>query len=622
MELAVRKGPDRFVAPGAYRALEARLRARAPEFAEIPTAVVSAFDRRARLLPFLFYDSHMFPAGAGAIAAALYRAGFSRTRAVFQLWNPRFQPSRAALDGRPLQMLLVSSMQIHARRAHGLIRDAWSRGAERPLIIAGGPKAVYEPYHYWSMGAADQEPAAPDVVVTGEAYVLLELLDRLVSYRGRGDTMRAAFERARAAGALESIPGLVYLAPGATAHEPVVVDTGLQRLVQDLDELPGESTMLGLLEPPHWGIGLSAAPLPDARVRRNAMIVNLLVTQGCKFNCAYCPIPALHQKTWRFRSPEALAREIAIIHERFGTTYFFGADDNFFNRRETAEALLTTMARSTTDGRPFKERIRFATEATEIDTYKNRDLLPVARAAGVHAIWFGIEDLTAALINKGQKPGMTVELFALMRAHKISPMAMLMFHSGQPFHTPGSLYGLYDQVEFLRRAGAVSIQCTAHGPAVGTREYEATYASGRVLQRLGRYTIPEACADGSHVYVVDTEAAWKRQLKLLGGYAAFYNPWNFVRALERDGSPLRRRRIGYQAAGMLATAWTAVKIAPYAVRLMTGAPRYHTSAPVLETVPVQRPPTAMPRYPEMAVALTRASAAEPRTPPHTSRASA
>lgn len=599
MELAVRKGPDRFVPPGAYRALEARLRQRTAELGDIPAVVVSAFDRSTRLLPFLFYDSHIFPPGAGMIAAAVQRAGFSRTRAVFQLWNPRFRPSRAALDGRPLQMLLVSSMQIHARRAYGLIREASSMGADRPLIIAGGPKAVYEPYHYWSMDTAGA-PAAPDVVVTGEAYVLLELLDRLVPYRGRGETMRTAFERARAEGALESIPGLVYLAPGATLHEPVVVDTGLQRLVQDLDELPGESTMLGLLEPPHWGVGLSPEPLADARVRRNAMIVSLLVTQGCKFNCPYCPIPALQQKTWRSRSPEMLAREIAAIHERFHITQFFGADDNFFNRRETAEALLTTMARSTTDGRPLRERIRFATEATEFDTYRNRDLLPVARAAGVHAIWFGIEDLTASLINKGQKPGVTVELFQLMRALKISPMAMLMFHSGQPFYTAGSLYGLYNQIAFLRQAGAVSVQCTAHGPAVGTREYEATYRSGRVIERLGRYTIPEARLDGTHVTVVDTEAAWKRQLKLLGGYAAFYNPWNFVRALERDGSPLRRRRIAYQAAGMAATAFTALKIAPYTLRLMTAQPHYHQAPPLAETVAVRHPVAAVRRDPTAA----------------------
>ena len=32
----------------------------------------------------------------------------------------------------------------------------------------------------------------------------------------------------------------------------------------------------------------------------------------------------------------------------------------------------------------------------------------------MHAIWFGIEDLTADLINKGQKPEVTIELFKIL----------------------------------------------------------------------------------------------------------------------------------------------------------------------------------------------------------------
>ena len=95
MELAVRKGSDRFVKPGAYTALQARLRGRSSTLAEVPTVVLSAFDRSTRLLPFVFYDSFMFPAGASAIANALHQAGFARTRAVFELWNPNFRPSRA-----------------------------------------------------------------------------------------------------------------------------------------------------------------------------------------------------------------------------------------------------------------------------------------------------------------------------------------------------------------------------------------------------------------------------------------------------------------------------------------------------------------------------------------------
>ena len=230
---------------------------------------------------------------------------------------------RARFDGRALEMLLISSMQIHSQRAYDAISEAWSLGAARPLIIAGGPKAIYEPYHFWPE-PGKRDPAVPDVVVTGEQFVLLELLNTLLEYRSARGTMRSAFEQARSEGALETIPGLVYLAPGASAEEPVLIDTGLQRLVRDLDELPGEETALDLLEPPHGGAGLSLKPLEPARVGRCARIVSLLVTPGCKFNCSYCPIPALNQKSWRYRSPEGLVRTIASIYERFHIKYFSG----------------------------------------------------------------------------------------------------------------------------------------------------------------------------------------------------------------------------------------------------------------------------------------------------------
>ncbi len=595
MELTVRKGSDAFVPAGAYREPEARLRSRTKELADIPAVVLSCFDRSTRLLPFVLYDSRIFPAGARVIVGALYQAGFTSTRGVFQLWNPNFRPSSARLAGRPIQMLLVSSMEIHAGQAYKAIQDAHRLGADRPLIIAGGPKAVYQPYHYWKHPEKDSQ-AVPDVAVTGEAYVLLDLLNVLVQCRGRGETMRTAFERARREGALDSVPGLVYMAPKAMPREPLLVDTGLQRLVQHLDEMPHEATGLSLMEPPHRGTGLLPRPIPDDRVRKHAYIVSLLMTQGCKFSCPYCPIPALNQKSWRFRSPEGLVNEIRMVQERYGIEWYFGTDDNFFNRRETAEGILTALARAEVSGKPLRRRVRWSTEATQFDTYKNRDLLPLAQQAGMYAIWFGIEDLTADLINKGQKPEVTLELFKLLHQHRISPMAMLMFHEGQPYYTRNSLYGLANQVEFLRRAGAISIQCTVHNPAVGTREVEKTYQTGKVLRRLGDYTIPESKFDGNHVMVDGAERPWRKQLKLLGGYAAFYNPLNFLRAFKKDGSTLRRRRIGWQLMGHIALLWTACKVLPYMLRLLRPI-TYHTGPHALATTPVRLPEQAFSRLP-------------------------
>ena len=276
----------------------------------------------------------MFPAGASRDSQ---RAPSSWIRAyagcVSALESQLQSKSGAVRRARPRDAVDIQ-LQIHSQRAYDAISEVWSLGAARPLIIAGGPKAIYEPYHFWPV-AGKRDPAVPDVVVTGEQYVLLELLNTLIEYRSARGTMRSAFEQARSEGALETIPGLVYLAPGASTREPALIDTGLQRLVRDLDELPGEETALDLLEPPHRGTGLSLKPLEPARVGRCARIVSLLVTQGCKFNCSYCPIPAVNQKSWRYRSPEALVRTIshdlrALPHQvlfRGGRQFFQSARD-------------------------------------------------------------------------------------------------------------------------------------------------------------------------------------------------------------------------------------------------------------------------------------------------------
>ena len=139
MELPKRLKGDEYTAPGEYPALRQRVR-QAAKGLSIPTVVVYSFDRRTRLLPYIFSSHRMAPAGARAVGSALYDSGLTNTRIVLQQWNPSFSPSQARLDGQPIEMLLVSSMQIHAEKAYRLIADACTAGTARPLIIAGGPK--------------------------------------------------------------------------------------------------------------------------------------------------------------------------------------------------------------------------------------------------------------------------------------------------------------------------------------------------------------------------------------------------------------------------------------------------------------------------------------------------
>src|SRR5262245_22462013 len=282
MELISRPKNDRYTRPGHYRELESGLR-KYPAHAEIPCLVAYAFDMRTRLGPFLFADMRLLTAGSRAVASALYAAGFTQTRIVQTQWNPKFRPSEARFGNKPVQMLFVSSMQIHSAKAYELIADAHKLGDERPLILAGGAKAIYEAWDFFGFEYEGKRYCA-DVACTGEEFVLLELLDRIMAHRGPNEHPRHVFHRLRKAGLLNDIQGLVFRAGDEAEPLTTLVDTGIQRLVQDLDELPHPIHGIGLLEPPHGRRGLSRKPLAMNRIYKHAGMVAIVTTHGCKFH--------------------------------------------------------------------------------------------------------------------------------------------------------------------------------------------------------------------------------------------------------------------------------------------------------------------------------------------------
>jgi len=548
MELPSRPKNDRYTRPGHYRELEQRLRAN-PATAEISTLVAYAFDYRTRLGPFLFADTRLLTAGPRAVASALHEAGFKKTRIVLRQWNPNFRPSEARLDGEIPHMLLVSSMQIHSASAYEMILDAYKLGEARPFILAGGAKAIYEPWDFFSLGADGAMSA--DVVVTGEEFVLLQLLERLMDSRANGEHLRKTFHRMRRSGLLDDIAGLVFREGDEKAPLGRLINTGMQRMVQDLDELPGAVTSLGLLEPPHRRRTLSRYAVPPRKLSRHAGMISLVTTHGCKFHCSYCPIPAYNQFTFRFKSSERLREEMKDIAELTGINAFFGTDDNFFNNRETVEEVFTGLGKGTVHGKPFRDAVFFGTEATEFDVFKNQDLLPLCREGGLRAIWFGIEDMTAELVKKGQSPEKTKKLFEMLNTFGIAPMPMMMHHDGQPLASRGNLYGLINQVNFLRKTGSVSVQVTILTPSVGSKGYEESYKKGMVIDEANGRKVEDYHYDGNHCIATQDPRPWRKQMNIYLAYGSFYNPLNFVRSIVNWKDPLWSVRVMYQAYGMV-----------------------------------------------------------------------
>lgn len=562
MELPARSLMDRFVPAGDFARLSARLRNR-PENAAVPTLLISAFDGRTRMLPFLLADRQIVPAGIRAVSAALANAGFTRQRVVNQAWVPNVRPSTARLDGHSPELLLVSAMQIHSAPAYQAIRDALRMGADRPLIIVGGPKAIYQPWDYF---AFDAEGSSADVVCTGEEFVLLELLDRLNESKQPKESLRTGFERARSKGWLDDIPGLVFARTDRHGAPRELIDTGVQRLLQDFDELPSPVLGYRFLERAHRGRTLHSAPVPLAEIRHYSKIASILTTRGCKFRCGYCPIPAYNQFSFRTKSPEGLVRDIAELRRQVGFHLFFGTDDNFFNDEKTVIATFEALVRAGFDKDDIGKVARFGTEGTEYDVYKQRPLLPLCYRGGLRAIWFGIEDMTAVLVNKGQSVSKTVELFEDLRRQRILPMAMMMHYDGQPLVSRDSMQGLLNQIRFLYRAGAGSVQVTVLGPAAGTKDYDEVMRSGIILKTLAGRHVDDWCWDGNHVISVGSSTTpWKLQRNVLLGYGLFYNPLNLARAIFRKH--WKWSDLFLQVWGMWGLALTAWKLIPWMFRL-------------------------------------------------------
>lgn len=578
MELPCRDNDDRYLSDGSFSTLINMLN-KYHDMHDLRIGIVYAFDRRTRMMPYWYADNRMVPCSVRTLADALDAAGFNHMRIILQQWTPKFRPSKAELDGKLLDILLISAMQVHAESAYDLIRNAHRLGKDRPLIIAGGPKAIYEPTDYFELGS--DAGVSADCVVTGEAYVLMALLNQLAKNHTHDEHIRTTFERTRNSGALEHIPGLVYMSPESTSKHPLAVNTGVQQLLRDLDELPMAGAGYTLLEPPHRGTGLKSKPLEREKIHKYSPIGSLLSTQGCRFNCHYCSIPSYNQRTWRHKSARRFADEIQYLYEHFGIRIFFGTDDNFFNNRQTVIDLMEETSRRTTGGKPLASRIRFYTEATEFDVHRNQDILPLCRRGGLRAIWFGLEDLSGELVKKGQSAGKTKQLFAQLNELGIQPMAMVIHSDNQPLYSrSGKLDGLIDQAQYLFKNGTVSYQCTYLGPAVGTKSFEQAMTSNTLYKSVGGQHIPQAYYDGNHVVASGHRAPWNQQINVLRAYASFYNPVNMMKTIagfRKDSISVKR--IMYQVIGHTGMLLTIPRLAYWAWKLKDGPIEVYQDVP-------------------------------------------
>src|SRR5258708_39496575 len=121
MELPSRARGDILLPPGEMTAVRQRLRVLAARH-DISTVIACAFDHRTRILPFIYADLRMAPAGVRAIGSALVDSGLTKTRIVLQQWNRNFKPAEMRLAGRLPDIFFGSSLHLHSAPCDPLIQ--------------------------------------------------------------------------------------------------------------------------------------------------------------------------------------------------------------------------------------------------------------------------------------------------------------------------------------------------------------------------------------------------------------------------------------------------------------------------------------------------------------------
>ncbi|MEI7527647.1 MAG: radical SAM protein [Elusimicrobiota bacterium] len=234
------------------------------------------------------------PLGILYIAARLRQ----RLGAVVRVVDAALEPDalgavRSALRGLKPDVVGISSLTAESFLAHRIAAAVKAESPGMPVVM-GGPHATSDP-------AGALADASVDAAVIGEGEETFTELVRVIAEEG---------PRWREPAALRAVAGLAFRCDGRTEL------SAPRAPITDLDSLPFPAWDL-IDYKKFWKIGGMAS----VGVRP---YMPIFTSRGCPYHCVFC-----HQifgKTFRARSPENVAEEVAMIH-RLGTKSIEVLDD-------------------------------------------------------------------------------------------------------------------------------------------------------------------------------------------------------------------------------------------------------------------------------------------------------
>ncbi|WP_243384625.1 B12-binding domain-containing radical SAM protein [Geothrix alkalitolerans] len=322
----------------------------------------------------------------------------------------------------------VSMFTFNRKRSYELL--TWAREAcPGAILLAGGP----HPTHL--ADEVFEDCPALDAIVQGEGEaVLLGIAERLKTAPGSDLWART--------------PGLI-LRDGRTLPQPPL---------EDLD-----------------AIGIPAEHLEADFLNDVGQLAYLSTSRGCPATCNFCNTPEFWGTSIRFRSAPSVLREMRLLREKHGLTYFSFRDDTFTANRDRVLTLMKGIQESGLH--PLwncQSRVNLVDE----------DRLVAMKRAGCEFMQFGVEhgsERVLQLLDKGTNLRHARRALGLVR--KVGMNLGIYLITGIPGETWADVE---ETAAFIRDTRPQDCQISPLALYPGTRMFDQYRAEGRIRKDFYR----------------------------------------------------------------------------------------------------------------------------------------
>lgn len=366
------------------------------------------------------------PIGLGFLQAMLKSRGYACRLA--NLSGKSRKEVLAYLKRQQPDVVGVSMFTFNRKRSYELLQLA-REACPAAVTLAGGPHPTHLAEEVF------EDCPALDAIVKGEGEpILLGVVERLQVAPGTGLWKKA--------------PGLI-LRDGETASQPVL---------EDLDIM-----------------GAPAAHFEADFLDDLGQLSYLSTSRGCPATCNFCNTPEFWGTSIRFRGPEAVLKEMQLLREQHGLTYYSFRDDTFTGNKGRILTLMDLLQRS--GMHPLwncQSRVNLVDE----------DRLVAMKRAGCEFMQFGVEhgsERVLALLDKGTSMKHVRQALGLVR--KVGMNLGIYLITG----IPGETWEDVEQTaELIRTAKPHDCQISPLALYPGTRMYDQIRAEGRVSRDFFR----------------------------------------------------------------------------------------------------------------------------------------